>query len=54
MELKKEASRLHLREDKNCTRGELVTLAKVAGIQYTERLKKRCLASKLGIDLPTK
>ena len=54
MELQKEASRLHLREDKNYTRGELVILAKVAGIQYIEKFNKRCLAFKLGVGLLTK
>ena len=54
MELQKKASGLHLREDKNYTKDELVILARVAGIQYIEKINKRCLALKLGIELPTK
>ena len=54
MELQKKASGLRLREDKNYTRDELVLLAKVAGIQYIEKINKRCLALKLGIELPKK
>ena len=54
LELQKKASELRLREDKNYTRNELVILAKVAGIQYIEKINKLCLALKLGIELRTK
>ena len=54
MELQKKASGLYLREDKNYTRNELIILAKVAGFHNLEKANKRCLALKLGIELPTK
>ena len=52
IELRKKANELWLENGKNCSKKELIILAKAAGIKYFSKFKKYELASKLGINLP--